>query len=146
MPDDEYILQYTGSEVDAKLVRPVSVSDGGTGNTVYSSIVADISNDTTTFSNHSIVVRYYPYLQLCRVRAEAKIDHKAVSQYTDIDLATIPEAYRPERTNALSCTMYHGGQAKINSSGIIKVTNFAELQSTGEYIVYVTGWWPARNV
>lgn len=142
---DKYVLGYTGSQVDSRLARPVSVAQGGTGQTSRYS-AATVTNDTSVVSGHAITIRHYPQLGMCFVRGYVRLSGTAVSANTWFPIATVTGDVVPstENTTALSVNTYGGGDAQITGDGQIRCrVNTAWSGTSGTRDIYFSGWWQA---
>lgn len=143
---DPYILQYSGSEVDARLDRPVATDAGGTGQTsVYSSASALVTYDTTKASNHSIYVRYYPYLKMVFVRGYVRFNGATLAENTWATVATVandisPSSDYPTPFSAFTYSSNDVG-ARITSQGEMQIRFPEELTVSSNRYVYFSGWW-----
>jgi hypothetical protein len=140
---DKYVLGYTGSQVDSRLARPVSISQGGTGQT-SDRVSIPVTNVTSGgASEHSIGTRYYPYLAACYCRGYCKISNKAIDAYTWVTVAMVGENYLPttDYPVPLSNNTTVGGEVRITSAGEVQVRFYTDLASTATRYVYWSGWW-----
>ena len=134
----DYTLQYTASEIDNRLGRPLPVTQGGTGQTASNTNVS-VTYNTTVASSHSMTVRRFPYFGMCFLRGSFVVTGQAVEANTWIEVASVPNA--PNYTTALSISAINGGAAVIDNNGKIKVL-FDTAQTSGQTRnVYVSGWW-----
>lgn len=140
---DKYVLGYTGSQVDSRLARPVSISQGGTGQTSDRGSIPVTNVTSGGASEHSIGTRYYPYLAACYCRGYCKISNKAVDANTWITVATVGSDYLPSSSYpvpfAVNTTV--GGEARITSAGEMQVRFYSEIPSTATRYAYWSGWW-----
>lgn len=141
----DFSLSYTGTEINARLDRPVPVSGGGTGETsVYDSVT--VTADTTTASGHNITARRFPYLKMCFVRGVVTFDHVAVEANTWVRVGSVPTTptdYSPRYTTALAATKAtaSGATARITSDGYIEVASPTAFYASYTYYIYFSGWW-----
>ena len=139
----DYSLAFTGSQVDARLERPVGVTGGGTGQTTrYTNVTAAL--DTSVATGHNITVRHFPYLNMCFVRGTVVLDHVAVSAGAWVPVATIPDGYLPLYRTSLSAAMGTGSRpvsARINNDGVIEICLADDISSSYSYYAYFSGWW-----
>ena len=143
---ERYNLQFTGSQVDARLVRPVSISQGGTGQTLnYSNIT--VTNDTTMASGHSINARLYPFLAACFCRGYVAVGGTAVSAGTWITVATVGTDALPSASypTPLATNVSVGGEARISASGEIQVRFYTDMSASTTRYVYFSGWWTTNS-
>lgn len=125
------------------LPSPLSIGNGGTGQSVRYSAVT-VTNDTSVATGHNITVRHFPYIGACFVRGMVRVTGVTVAANTWIDVATVPEEFRPAYTTSLAASKGEasGATAQIrNSSGLIRVASATALSSASEYYIYFSGWW-----
>jgi hypothetical protein len=105
-----------------------------------------VTYDTTTFSGHSISVRYFPQLGMCFVRGYAALDHKALSAGSYITVATIPADYRPASITALAASGLGLPNVRLTSKtsttpGAFQVLYGSAMSANYSYDIYFSGWW-----
>lgn len=139
----DYVLAYSGEQVNDRLVRPLPISQGGTGQTSrYTS--ATVTNDTSVVSGHAITVRHYPQLGMCFVRGYAKLSGTAVEANTWFPIATATGDAVPatDYATALAVNVYGGGDVQITGAGLIRCrvsTAYSSTSSSRD--IYFSGWW-----
>lgn len=140
---DKYVLGYTGSQVDSRLARPVSISQGGTGQTSDRRSISVTNVTSGGASEHSIVTRYYPYLAACYCRGYCKISNKAIEANTWVTVARVGSDYLPttEYPVPFSVNTTVGGEARITSAGEMQVRFYSEIPSTATRYAHWSGWW-----
>lgn len=131
----------------SNLSGPVSVSQGGTGQT-SSYTTATVTPDTTSgASDHAINVRNYPYLAACFCRGYVKLSGVAITANTWVTVATVGAAAQPSASypTPLAANTTVGGEARITASGEMQVRFYSDVPATATRHVYFSGWWTTNN-
>ena len=140
---EKYNLQLTGAQVDSRLVRPVSISQGGTGQPSAYSAVTVTPDATSGATDHSINARLYPYLSACWCRGYVKLTGVAIAANTWVTVATVDTSAQPSAAYATPFAVNStvGGEARISASGEIQVRLYSDMAATAIRYVYFAGWW-----
>lgn len=136
----DYILSVTGAELENRLIRPLPVNQGGTGQ-IITRQTPEVTFDASVASAHSIHVRLYPYLGMCFVRGQITIADHDVEPNQFFTVATVDSTTAPQNTTALSVSAPNGALAVINSSGEIRVALETALSASTTRYIYLSGWW-----
>ena len=134
---DNYLLLYTGEQVDARLETPLPVASGGTGQTTAYQNVA-LTPDTATAAIQEYKCRYNPYLGIVFFRGWCKLT-SASAAGTWFNVATIPSGYRPASNAAFTVSVPGGGSGLVETSGNIRMRTYtARAVDTN---IDFSGWW-----
>ena len=134
-----YLLPYTGEQVEDRLESPLPVALGGTGQTVTWENVT-ITADTTNTADFSANCRFSPYLRLVFLRGSFSTTGQLNSN-TWLSVATIPNDYRPSTYNPVVTVDVPGGGTGLitRSNGIINIRTLTN-RAAGTAVNF-SAWW-----
>lgn len=132
-----YLLPYTGKQVEDRLESPLPVALGGTGQTTAYQNVA-LTPDTATAEIREYKCRYYPYLGIVFLRGWCMMT-SASAAGTWFNVATIPADYRPASNAAFTVSVPGGGSGLAETGGNIRMRTYtARAVDTS---IDFSGWW-----
>lgn len=132
-----YLLPYTGEQVEDRLESPLPVALGGTGQTTTYQNVSPTPNAANgTMGN--VVCRYYPYLGVVLFRGWYTTSI-ATTANSWITIATVPTGFRPAQNAAFAVSVPGGGSGLARSNGEIEIRTFT-ARSAGTSVDF-SGWW-----
>ena len=135
---DNYLLPYTGEQVEDRLESPLPVALGGTGQSAAYQNVA-LTPDTAKADGHILTCRYYPYLGICLMRGYCKLTEAVTADGTFFNAATIPSGYRPAQSTAITVGVIGGGSGLVRGDGTINLRTFTNRAANTN--IDFSGWW-----
>lgn len=96
---------------------------------------------TTTASDHSVTLRYFPALGIVYFHLYVKLGDKAVSATTPFNIGTISTGYGPAQQEALAAYCGKMANATVQTDGTVRMTIQNAISAGNNYFVYLTGVW-----
>lgn len=136
---DNYLLPYTGEQVEDRLEAPLPVALGGTGQSVLWES-ATITANTTNTTDFGANCRFSPYLRLVFIRGSFKTA-VATTANTWISVANVPADYRPSTYNPVITISIPGGASGLmtRADGNINIRTVVD-RAAGTSVDF-SGWW-----
>lgn len=135
---DNYLLPYTGEQVEDRLESPLPVALGGTGQSaVYQTVT--VTPNTEAVSNFNYDCRYYPHLGMVFFYGSYKAVVATIAN-SWVSVATIPSGYLPGRNAEISMSAPGGATGLVfRSNGAFNVRTLTDRAVNTS--VDFSGWW-----